>query len=53
MAHNSAPARLKGGEWQVLRTLLPYVLEYKWRVGFALACLVAAKLANGGVPLIM
>jgi ATP-binding cassette subfamily B protein len=53
MAHDSAPARLKGGEWQVLRTLLPYVLEYKWRVGFALACLIAAKLANVGVPLIM
>jgi ATP-binding cassette subfamily B protein len=53
MAHNSAPARLKGGEWQVLRTLLPYVLEYKWRVGFALACLIAAKLANVGVPLVM
>src|SRR5690242_17513651 len=53
MAHNSAPARLKGGEWQVLRMLLPYVLEYKWRVGFALACLVAAKLANVGVPLVM
>jgi len=53
MAHNSAPVRLKGGEWQVLRTLLPYVLEYKWRVGFALACLIAAKLANVGVPLVM
>jgi ATP-binding cassette subfamily B protein len=51
--HRSAPARLQGGEWQVLRTLLPYVLEYKWRVGFALACLVAAKLANVGVPLVM
>jgi ATP-binding cassette subfamily B protein len=53
MAHNSAPQRLRGGEWQVLRTLLPYVLEYKWRVGFALACLIAAKLANVGVPLVM
>jgi ATP-binding cassette subfamily B protein len=53
MAHNSAPARLGGGEWRVLRTLLPYVLEYKWRVGFALACLIAAKLANVGVPLVM
>src|SRR5690242_13008305 len=53
MAHNSAPARLKGGEWQVLRTLLPYVLEYKWRVGFALTCLISAKLANVGVPLVM
>src|SRR5690349_19888376 len=53
MAHKSAPARLQGGEWQVLRTLLPYVMEYKWRVGFALACLVAAKLANVAVPLVM
>jgi ATP-binding cassette, subfamily B, heavy metal transporter len=44
---------MRGNEWRVLRTLLPYVLEYKWRVGFALACLVAAKLANVGVPLVM
>ena len=51
-----APAsttRLTGSEWRVLRLLLPYVLEYKWRVGFALACLIAAKLANVGVPLVM
>src|SRR4051794_27829119 len=53
MAHNSAPQKMRGNEWRVLRTLLPYVLEYKWRVGFALACLIAAKLANVGVPLIM
>jgi ATP-binding cassette subfamily B protein len=53
MAHNSAPARLKGGEWRVLGTLLPYVLEYKWRVSLALVCLTAAKLANVGVPLVM
>ena len=53
MAHSSAPAKLRGGEWRVLGTLLPYVLEYKWRVGFALACLIAAKLANVGVPLVM
>ncbi len=51
--HRSAPTRLKGGEWRVLGTLLPYVLEYKWRVGFALACLIAAKFANVGVPLVM
>jgi len=50
---SSAPTKLTGSEWRVLRTLLPYVLEYKWRVGFALACLIAAKLANVGVPLIM
>jgi len=54
MAHNAAPAqKLRGGEWRNVRTLLPYVLEYKWRVLFALACLISAKLANVGVPLIM
>jgi ATP-binding cassette subfamily B protein len=53
MAHNSAPQRLRGNEWRVLGTLLPYVLEYKWRVAFALVCLIAAKLANVGVPLVM
>src|SRR5688572_28999743 len=53
MAHDSAPARLKGNEWKALGRLLPYLLEYKWRVGIALAFLVAAKLANVAVPLVM
>src|SRR4051812_26082252 len=48
---NRAPAR--GGEWRVLRLLAPYVMEYKGRVILALACLVAAKLANVAVPLVM
>jgi ATP-binding cassette subfamily B protein len=48
---NRAPSR--GGEWRVLGLLAPYVMEYKGRVALALACLVAAKLANVGVPLIM
>src|SRR2546422_4020959 len=45
--------RLRGNEWRALRILLPYLLEYKWRVAAALACLIAAKLANVAVPLIM
>jgi len=54
MAHNSAPnQKLQGNEWRAVGALLPYVLEYKWRVAFALACLIAAKLANVGVPLVM
>ena len=54
MAHNAAPTqKLRGGEWRNVRTLLPYVLEYKWRVLFALVCLVSAKLANVAVPLVM
>src|SRR3981081_2496104 len=52
--HRAAPTqRLKGNEWRALRILLPYLLEYKWRVAAALACLIAAKLANVAVPLIM
>jgi len=52
--HNSAPTqRLRGSEWRVLGLLAPYVLEYRWRVVAALACLIAAKLANVGVPLVM
>jgi ATP-binding cassette, subfamily B, heavy metal transporter len=36
-----------------IRKLLPYVWQWKWRVLFALACLVAAKVANTGVPLVL
>jgi len=54
MAHNAAPMqRLQGNEWRAVRLLIPYLLEYKWRVAFALACLIVAKLANVGVPLVM
>lgn len=40
-------------DWQTVRNLLPYVWHYKWRVIFALACLVLAKVANLGVPVLM
>jgi ABC-type transport system involved in Fe-S cluster assembly fused permease/ATPase subunit len=54
MAHNAAPMqKFRGNEWRALGTLLPYLLEYKWRVLLALACLITAKLANVSVPLIM
>jgi ATP-binding cassette subfamily B protein len=36
-----------------IRRLLPYIWQWKWRVLMALACLVAAKLANIGVPLVL
>ena len=47
------PAKLHGSEWRALGNLLPYLWEYKGRVLLALACLVSAKLANVGVPLVM
>lgn len=36
-----------------LRALIPYLWEYKGRVLFAMTCLVAAKVANVGVPLVL
>ncbi len=47
------PRRLAGGEWRALASLAPYLWEYRGRVLAALACLVAAKLANVAVPLVM
>jgi ATP-binding cassette subfamily B protein len=38
--------------WQTVRTLFPYLWQYRFRVVAALLCLVAAKLANVGVPLV-
>ena len=40
-------------DWRTLRKLVPYVWAWKGRVLVALACLVAAKLANVGVPLVL
>ena len=40
-------------DWGTLKTLVPYLLAYKWRVVFALMCLIGAKLANVGVPLVL
>jgi ATP-binding cassette, subfamily B, heavy metal transporter len=47
------PDRAVRGDWQTVRTLLPYLLAYRGRVLLALGCLVAAKLANVGVPLVL
>ena len=53
-ANASPPANQSTrNDWATLKTLLPYLLAYKWRVAFALACLVGAKLANVGVPLVL
>src|SRR5574341_2480363 len=48
----SAPAPRRR-EWRLVPMLLPYLWEYRWRVLIALTCLVTAKLANVGVPLVL
>ena len=40
-------------DWSTLWRLLPYVWQWRWRVLIALSFLVAAKLANVGVPLVL
>ena len=45
--------RTQRGDWETIRTLLPYLWGYRGRIGAALACLVLAKLANVGVPILM
>ena len=48
----AANARTRS-EWGVLKTLVPYLWDFKWRVVLALAFLIAAKSANVGVPLVL
>ncbi len=38
--------------WQTLGRLAPYLWQHKWRVLFSFVCLVAAKMANVGVPIV-
>ena len=46
----TAPPR---SDWSVLKKLLPYVWQWRHRVALALACLIAAKVSNVGVPLVL
>jgi len=52
-AAGGAGTRPPGTDWQTLRRLLPYLWPWRWRVALALLFLVAAKLANVGVPVLL
>jgi len=51
-AESNVP-RTRRGDWQTIRMLLPYLWGYRGRIFAALTCLVLAKLANVGVPILM
>jgi ABC-type transport system involved in Fe-S cluster assembly fused permease/ATPase subunit len=51
LSPNTPPDRASG--WSTIRTLLPYLWEFKGRVVLALSFLITAKVANVGVPLVM
>lgn len=40
-------------DWTAMRSLFPYLLEFKGRIFFAVLCLVGAKLASVGLPFIL
>ena len=39
--------------WSTLKSLIPYLTEFKARMGLAILCLVMAKLASVGLPFIL
>jgi ATP-binding cassette subfamily B protein len=46
-------ASARRSDWATLKTLLPYLWQYKWRVIAALGFMVAAKVANVSVPVLL
>ncbi|GAC1330032.1 MAG: ABC transporter ATP-binding protein/permease [Collimonas sp.] len=52
-APTTGGAQSKRSDWATLKTLLPYLWTYKWRVSLALLFMLGAKLANVGVPLVL
>ena len=40
-------------DWRIIGDLLPYLMKYKLRVALAVACLLAAKFANLGIPIML
>ena len=47
---HSGPAPTERNDAKTLKTLLPYLLEFRGRVALALSLLMLAKLANVSVP---
>jgi ATP-binding cassette subfamily B protein len=49
----AAPAGIARSDFGVLKRMTPYLWRYRWRVAAALGFLVAAKVANVGVPVLL
>lgn len=47
-----APPPDERHDWQTIKTLFPYLWQWRGRILLALACLIGAKLANVAVPLV-
>ncbi len=53
--HHSSPSPTQSAvaDWRAVRSLWPYLMEFKGRVLAAACCLVLAKLSNVAVPLVL
>ena len=47
------PAPTGRNDWKTIKSLIPYLLEYRGRVLLAMSFLALAKVANVGVPLVL
>jgi ATP-binding cassette subfamily B protein len=52
-SEKAAPGAKRRSEWRAVGMLAPYLLEFRVRVVIALTLLIAAKLANVAVPLVL
>jgi ABC-type transport system involved in Fe-S cluster assembly fused permease/ATPase subunit len=43
----------RSSDWKAIKNLLPYLWVFKFRVSIALTCLILAKVANLGVPILL
>src|SRR5690554_6941601 len=51
--HYRGPAPANRDDIKTIRSLLPFVWQFKWRVIFAMVCLIAAKVASVITPLFL
>jgi len=49
----SRPISPAQNDWATLKTFLPYLWVYKWRVLLAMLFLVSSKIASMGIPLVL
>ncbi len=53
MRPSSSPTPTGRQDWRAIRTLLPYLWEYRTRVMWAMGCLILAKAATVAIPLML
>ncbi|MBQ0796799.1 ABC transporter ATP-binding protein/permease [Zhongshania sp.] len=53
MRHGTNYPQNQDVSWATLRELIPYLMAFRSRIGIALLCLIAAKVASVGLPFIL